>query len=165
MCCVQSPRLATVEALCQVVRIPKVEVANLRALDADNAEEVSRRNLECLGVPRQDRELHNFGKLSACRVVKRRVERWQFLDRIRQHRRCPAPRRRVGGWRRMCGLRHAFNSSETRQYATRIPVTGPLVGLFETFVISEKARASPVIQEAWIGSVSTRGVDDLVQAM
>src|SRR5262249_42205649 len=29
----------------------------------------------------------------------------------------------------------------------------------------EKARASPVIQEAWIGSVSTRGVDDLVQAM
>jgi hypothetical protein len=49
----------------------------------------------CLGFPRQHRELGIIGKLSACRVVKRSVERWQLLDRIRQHRRCPAPRRRV----------------------------------------------------------------------
>jgi hypothetical protein len=49
---VQSPRLATVETLSQVTRIPNVEVADLRALDAHNAEEVSRRHLECLGVPR-----------------------------------------------------------------------------------------------------------------
>src|SRR6516165_1963606 len=118
MCRVQSPRFATVEALCQVMRVPEVEVPNLRALDADNAEEVPRRHLECFGFPRQHRELGNIGKLSACRVVKRGVERWQLLDRIRQHRRCPAPRRRVRGWRRMCGLRHTFSSSES-QAATR----------------------------------------------
>ena len=33
---VKSSRLPAVEALCQVMRIPKVEVADLRALDADN---------------------------------------------------------------------------------------------------------------------------------
>src|SRR6516162_8557071 len=115
MCRVQGPRLATVEAFCQVMRVPEVEVPNLRALDAHNAEEVSRRHLECLGVPRRHRELGNFGQLSPCLVVKRGVKRWQLLDRIRQHRGCSAPRRRVRGWRRMCGLRHTFSSSASRQ--------------------------------------------------
>ena len=32
----QSPRLATVKTLSQVMRIPEIEVADLRALDADN---------------------------------------------------------------------------------------------------------------------------------
>ena len=42
---VQSARLATVEALCQVMRVPEVQVPDLRALYADNAEEVfSKRN-------------------------------------------------------------------------------------------------------------------------
>src|ERR1700746_1680170 len=45
-----------------------------------------------------------FEQLSARPVVKRGVERRQLVDRIRQHRWCPAPRRRVRGWRRMCGL-------------------------------------------------------------
>src|SRR5205807_7557118 len=112
MCRVKSPRLATVEALSQVMRVPEVEVANLRALDADNAEEVSRRHLERLGVPRRHRELGNFRQLSARPVVKRGVERWQLLDRIRQHRRCPAPRLRVQGWRRMRALRHSLSPSE-----------------------------------------------------
>src|SRR5215469_12658827 len=98
----QSPRLATVKTLTQVMRVPKIEVADLRALDAHNAKEVSRGHLECLGVPRRHRELGNFGQLSARPVVKRGVERWQALDRIRQHRRCLASRRRIGGWRRMC---------------------------------------------------------------
>jgi|SRR6516162_3261117 hypothetical protein len=97
MCRVQSPRLATVEALCQVMRAPEVEVPNLRALDADNAEEVSRRHLEGLGVTRRHGELGDFGQLNPCRVVKCGVERWQSLDRIRQHRWCLAPRRRVQG--------------------------------------------------------------------
>jgi len=64
----------------------------------------------------------------------------------------------------MCGLRHGFNSSETRQHAARIPVTGSLVGRFRN-ICDLGEGASPVIQEAWIGSVSIRGVDDLVQAM
>src|SRR6516162_3464593 len=118
MCRVKGPRLATVEAFCQVMRVPEVQVPNLRALDAHNAEEVSRGRLECLGVPRRHRELGDFGQLSLRRVVKRGVKRWQLLDRIRQDRRCPAPRRRVRGWRRMCGLRHTFSSSES-QAATR----------------------------------------------
>src|SRR5215468_2943818 len=98
MCRMQSPRLATVETLSQVMRVPEIEVADLRALDAHNAEEVSRRHLECLGVPRRHRELGNLGQLTARPVVKRGIERWQLLDRIRQHRRRPAPRRRVRGW-------------------------------------------------------------------
>src|SRR5580704_13900153 len=102
MCRVKSPRLATVEALSQVMRVPEAEVADLRALDADNAEEVSRQHLERLGVPRRHRELGNLGELSARLVVKRGVERWQLLDRIRQQRQCPAPRLRVRGWHRMC---------------------------------------------------------------
>src|SRR5215813_14474171 len=115
MCRVQSPRLATVEALTQVMRVPEVEVADLRAGDADNTEEVSRRHLECLGVPRRHRELGNFGQLTARPVVKRGVERRQLRDRIRQYQRCPGLRRRIRGWRRMSGLRHALYSSESRQ--------------------------------------------------
>src|SRR5438874_9690678 len=84
MCRVQSPRLATVEALSQVMRVPEVEVPDLRAPDAHNAEEVPRRHLECLGFPRWHRELGNFGQLSPCPIVKCGVERWQLLDSIRQ---------------------------------------------------------------------------------
>src|SRR5262249_9664333 len=62
-------------SLCQVMRIPKVEVADLRALDADNGEEVARRHLECGGVARQRHELGKFGQLRACGVVKRGIER------------------------------------------------------------------------------------------
>src|SRR5215831_1330171 len=109
MCRVQSPRLAAVETLCQIMRIPKVEVADLRTFDAHNTEEVSCRHLEGLGVPRRHCELGNFGQLSARHIVKRGVERWQLLDRIRQHRRCPPPCRGVRWWRRMCRLRHPLN--------------------------------------------------------
>ena len=70
MCRVQSPRLTTVKALSQIVRIPEVEVPDLRALEADNTEEVSRRHLECLGYLRQHYELGNVGQLSAWSVVK-----------------------------------------------------------------------------------------------
>ena len=97
MCRVQSPRLATVEALCQVMRVPEVEVSDLRALDADNTEEVPRRHLERLGLPRRHGELGNFGHFRPYLLVKCGVERWQSLDRIRQHRWCLAPRRRVQG--------------------------------------------------------------------
>ena len=33
---VQSPRLAAVKALSQIMRVPEVEIPDLRALDADN---------------------------------------------------------------------------------------------------------------------------------
>ena len=45
MCRVQSPRLATVEALNQVVRVPEVEVPDLRALDASDALQIRRRSV------------------------------------------------------------------------------------------------------------------------
>src|SRR5690349_9656991 len=115
MCRVQSPRLPAVEALSQVMRVPKIEVADLRALDTYNTEEVSRRHLECLGVPRRHRELGNFGQVSPCAIVKCGVKRWQLLDRICQHRRCLAPRRCVRGWRRKREIRHALSASESRQ--------------------------------------------------
>src|SRR5215472_11428088 len=114
MCRMQSPRLAAVEALGQVMRIPEVEVSDLRTLDTDNAEEVTCRDLERLGLPRRHHDVGNFGQLGARPVVKRGIERWRLLDRICQHRRCAAPRRCVRGWRRMYGLRHALSSSESR---------------------------------------------------
>jgi len=83
--------------------------------------------LECLGVPRWHRELGNLGQLSACPVVKRGVERWQLLDRIRQHRRCPAPRRRVRGWRCVSALPHGFNSSKLAAGRAEYRVIGQLV--------------------------------------
>jgi beta-phosphoglucomutase-like phosphatase (HAD superfamily) len=48
-------------------------------------------------------------------IAQRDVERWQLLDRIRQHRRCAPSRRRVRGWRRVCGLCQSLGSSESRQ--------------------------------------------------
>src|SRR6516162_4849664 len=120
MCRMQSPRLATVEALGQVMRVPEVEIADLRALDTDYTEEVSRPHLECPGIPGRHRELGNFRQLSARPVVKRGVERWQLLDRIRQHRRCPASLGRVRGWHRMCRLCHGLSSSKVGSDAARI---------------------------------------------
>ena len=98
MCRVQSSRLATVEALSQIMRVPEVEVPDLWTLDAHNAEEMPRRHLERPGFPRRHREFGNFGHLSPCPVVKCGVERWQLLDRIRQRRLpCAAPPRPGGG--------------------------------------------------------------------
>src|ERR1700758_204937 len=76
MCRVQSPRLATVEVLTQVMRVPEVEVPDLWALDAHNAEEVACRHLERLRFPRRHRELGDFGHLSPCLAVKCGPERW-----------------------------------------------------------------------------------------
>src|SRR5438874_6768777 len=139
MCRVKSPRLATVEALSQVMRVPEVEVADLRALDADTAEEVSYRHLECLGIPRRHREFGNFRQLSARPVVKRGVERWQLLDRIRPHRQCPAPRLRVRGWHRMCALRHppsSLRKAGRDALIARIPRHGPAGWPFRTIGIA-----------------------------
>src|SRR5580704_9879902 len=134
MRCVQRTRFATVEALSQVMCVPEVEVADLRALDAHNTEEVPRRHLECLGVPWRYRELGNFGQLSARPVVKRGIKRRQLLDRIRQHRRCLTPRRRVRGWRRKCGPRHALSSPESRQrsLSQNTALLTRWLGLFES---------------------------------
>src|SRR5215471_3407802 len=112
----QSPRLAAVETLSQVMRVPEIEVADVRALDAHNAEEVSRRHLECRGVPRRHRELGNLAQLGARLVVKRGVERWQLLERIGQHRRCSAPHRRIWRWCRMCALCQSLNPSLLTAY-------------------------------------------------
>ena len=42
-----------------VHHVVNMNLSFLRAFDADNAEEVPRRHLECLGFPRQHRELDN----------------------------------------------------------------------------------------------------------
>jgi hypothetical protein len=119
MCRVQSSRLATVEALSQIMRVPEVEVPDLWTLDAHNAEEMPRRHLERPGFPRRHREFGNFGHLSPCPVVKCGVERWQLLDRIRQRRRRPAPRRRVRG------VGSYVRTSSCSQGRRRLTVTRP----------------------------------------
>ncbi len=50
MCRVEGTRLAAEEAFGQVMRIPKVEIANLRPLCRDDPEQMARRNLKGSGV-------------------------------------------------------------------------------------------------------------------
>src|SRR4051794_9044962 len=50
MRCVQRARLAREEALREIVRVPEIEIADLRALDADDAKDVSGRHAERAGL-------------------------------------------------------------------------------------------------------------------
>src|SRR5215471_5834794 len=74
MCRMQSPRLAAVEAFSQVMRVPEVEVADLRALDAHNSEEMSHLHLECLGVTRR-RTMANARPNTSAPAVPRAAQR------------------------------------------------------------------------------------------
>ena len=105
---VQRPRLAAEEALRQVVRVPQVKVADLRAFDADDAEELSRGHAECPRLARRHHQLGDLRQPGARRVVERRIERRQFLHRIGHHRRRAAPRRRVRRCRRLSWSCHVF---------------------------------------------------------
>ena len=54
---VQRPRLAAEEALGEIVRIPEIEVADLRAFDADDAEELPARHAKGAGIAGRHHEL------------------------------------------------------------------------------------------------------------
>jgi hypothetical protein len=54
----------------------------LRAFYAHDTEKVSRRHLECPGVPGRHLELGNYGQLSAGPVVKTGVERRLSVVRV-----------------------------------------------------------------------------------
>ena len=58
---VQLPSLGGVEPLLEIVGVPEVQVADLGALNAPDAEEMSRWNLEGFAVPRGDEDLVGFG--------------------------------------------------------------------------------------------------------
>jgi hypothetical protein len=54
--------LAREEAFLKIARRPEMEVPDLRAFDADDAEEAPRGNVEALGVARRDNGGFKFGR-------------------------------------------------------------------------------------------------------
>ena len=65
----QCPRLAAIEALGKIVCVPKVEVPALRAVDADDPEEMSLGDSEAASVPRRHDQLISFGPANARGLV------------------------------------------------------------------------------------------------
>src|SRR5580704_12413023 len=57
---VDGARLAAEESLREIMRVPEVEVADLRPLDADDAEDVACRHAEASGIPRRHDHLGDF---------------------------------------------------------------------------------------------------------
>ena len=79
---VQRPRLAAEEALGEIGGVPQVEVADLRALDADDAEEMPGRNVECARLARRHDRLADLRHALSRAVVERRVIGRQPIEGI-----------------------------------------------------------------------------------
>mmetsp|Transcript_17422 Transcript_17422/g.70007 ORF Transcript_17422/g.70007 Transcript_17422/m.70007 type:complete len:297 (+) Transcript_17422:154-1044(+) len=67
-------RLGGVEAFVEVVEVPEVEVADLRAFGADDAERAARRHLERPAVARRDDDFTRLAQRRACARVVRVVD-------------------------------------------------------------------------------------------
>src|ERR1700723_4453464 len=53
MCCIKRPRLAAEEPFGEITCTPQIEVAHLRPLNADDAKEMPRRNVERASLARR----------------------------------------------------------------------------------------------------------------
>ena len=58
-------RLAAEETLGEIVRVPEIEIANLRTFDADDAEELAARHAKCSGVAGRHDEFVRFDHRAA----------------------------------------------------------------------------------------------------
>ena len=70
---VQLARLAAEEALAKIMRVPQVQITDLRALDADDTKERSGRHFEGFAVARRHRYLGNPGHGFARLLIQRKV--------------------------------------------------------------------------------------------
>ena len=93
---VQRARLAAEEAFGEVVGVPQVEVADLRAFDADDPEEVTGRDLERHRLARRHDDFGGLGQPLPCRFVELPVV-WRYpVHRIADDGRRLPPLGRVG---------------------------------------------------------------------
>src|SRR6202042_1474206 len=79
---IEGARLAAEEALGEIGGVPQVEVADLRALDADDAEKMPGGNVERAPLARRDDYLGDLRHPRARIVVERRVVAGQPVDRV-----------------------------------------------------------------------------------
>src|SRR5690242_1409843 len=79
---VERPRLGAPEALGKVARIPEIKIANLRSLDADNAEKVSRWHIEGATIAGGYGNLAHLREIAACAIVEPGIIWWEMLDGI-----------------------------------------------------------------------------------
>ena len=109
---VQGARLAAEEALGKVSGAPQVEIADLRSLDADNAEEGAGRDIERTSLPRRDDRLVHFRHADARCLEQGGVEWRQPVGGIddAQERRLAALAASAGGG--VCGKRAMTNPVE-----------------------------------------------------
>src|SRR3954467_1596002 len=96
MRCVQRARLAREEALREIVRVPEIEIADLRALDADDAKDVSGRRAEGARLPRRDDGFRDFCEVTPHGFVKRAVIGRELVDGVADDRACGAALRGIG---------------------------------------------------------------------
>src|SRR5690242_18533163 len=110
---VEGPRLGTPEALSEIARVPEIEIADLRPLDADDAEKVSRRHFEGTTIAGRYGDLAHLGKIAARAIVERGIVWRQMLDGIDHDGSGAPPLHGVGG-RRDRRRRHAGLSRSCR---------------------------------------------------
>src|SRR5262245_29430537 len=79
---VQRAGLAAEEALPEIVRVPQIEIADLRAFYADDAEEMAGGNFERFGVARWHDGLRSLGEVPPRVVVERAVVGWDLVDGV-----------------------------------------------------------------------------------
>ena len=119
---VQRARLAAVEPFREVRRVPQVQIAHLRAIGDDDAEQMAGRDVEGPRVAGRNDHLVDLGHGTAYRLVEVPVVGRQLVHRVDRDGFDRAPCRRVGGLpvlRRYChcqllsvGCQRAMRSAE-----------------------------------------------------
>src|SRR5437762_7337181 len=85
------------------MRTPKIEVADLRPLDADDTKNMSGWDAERARLARRDNGFGDFRKVAPRGFVKRTVVGRQLVDGVDDDRRCIATLCRVSGSFARCG--------------------------------------------------------------
>ena len=86
MRCIKRPRLAAEEPFGEIARAPQIEVADLRPLDADDAKEMPRRNVERASLARRHDRFADLRHARARILVERRVIGGQPVERVNDDR-------------------------------------------------------------------------------
>ena len=103
---VQGARLAAEETFREVVRVPQVQVADLRAFGVDDAEQMPRGDLECPPVPRRHDHFVHQGHALADPLVEGPVPGGHLVHGVDDHRLRRPPGRRIRRFRVLRRNRH-----------------------------------------------------------
>src|ERR1700722_4733101 len=83
---IERPRLAAEEPFGEITRTPQIEVAHLRPLNADDAKEMPRRNVERASLAWRHDRFANLRHACARILVERRVIGGQLVERVNDDR-------------------------------------------------------------------------------